>query len=878
MELTIKGVNLAQHECDRNMRPRHHAAWLLLFGVFFSFGLSNLGVASASPRPAAQALPQVHAVDTPSKLTPTQSSSPNPNQERQSTEQASTLLVIVNDENGVPVPLALITLSRARTGFVERGETNSVGRFVFQDLPAGQYELSVGKEGFYAVRTTRVAVGTVESTEIRLNRVREIHQRVNVVASPATIDPAKTTSTSRLADQEIMNLPYGVPRDIRYALPLIPGIVQDATGQLHLNGAPTRQVLDQLDGFNITDPASGNLDARVPVDALRSVTVYSSRYPAQYGKASGGVIDLESGMGDDHYHFSGTDLIPSISTNKSLHIGDWTPHGSFSGPIKRGKAWFLLAPESEYDLILINELPPGADSDTRWRWGDLAKTQINLTPSNILTTDFLFNELRSDHAGLSRFDPVETTLSLSQSIYHFSAVDQSTLSNGTLMGFGIAFSRFHVAGLPQGNATYVLTPEAASGNYFERSESRTQRLQVIGNVIAPTLRKWGTHEFRTGIDLDRVTAVESFNRHDISILREDGTLSRTVSFPGNPMFDQVNLETGIYGQDHWSLSRRLVLDPGLRLEWDQIVGGARWSPRVAASFTPSSDDNTKIVAGVGVYYDESNLDLYTQPQQGMRIDNFYDPTGTFLIRPPVQSIFQIDQPGLKNPWFLNWSAGIERKLPGSFFLRTEYLQKRGHHGWTYVNPCTGPQGCFAGQFTMESTRRDRYDAEMLSLQRRFSGDHIIFASYTHSNARSNAVLDFNLLNPYFSPQGAGQLPWDTPNRVVSWGILPLVRKFDLAYTFDWRNGFPFSVVNQDQQLVGPPDRLRFPDFFALNMALERRVSLFGFRWQLRAGIDNITDRHNPFAVDNNIDSPTYLTYSSSGGRSLTGQVRLLGRN
>ena len=445
----MTGVDLAQDVCKHNTKPGHHAVWLLVFGLFFSFGSGNLRTASAHPGPSAQG--QTPA--TLSDLVPAQASSPDQNQERQSTAQGNTLLVIVNDENGVPVPLALISLARAGTDFIARGETNSVGRFVFQDLPAGQYELSVEKEGFYAVRSTKVAVGTVESTEIKLNRVREIHEKVNVVASPAAIDPAKTTSTSRLADQEIMNLPYDVPRDIRYALPLIPGIVQDAAGQIHLNGAPTRQVLDQLDGFNITDPASGNFDARVPVDALRSVTVYGSRYPAQYGKASGGVLDLESGIGDDHYHFTGTDLIPSISTDKNIHIGGWTPHGSFSGPIKKGKAWFLLAPESEYDLVLVNELPPGADSDTRWRWGTLAKTQINLTPSNILTTDFLFNEFRSDHAGLSRFDPVETTLGLNQSVYHFSAIDQSTLSNGTLMEYGIAFSRFHVAGLPQGNAT-----------------------------------------------------------------------------------------------------------------------------------------------------------------------------------------------------------------------------------------------------------------------------------------------------------------------------------------------------------------------------------------------------------------------------------------
>ncbi len=873
-------IHLCHHASQRK-KCLLQAPALLFLGLLASAAILN---ALASPSQANPAPPgrgtklKANAPEAQNGSHPLQSSLPGGNESNADRDQTGTLLVLVNDENGLAVPLARVYLIQAGMQQIEKGETNYAGRYLFRDLTAGTYQLVVQKEGFYAVRSDKVEVGTIESTEVTLNRVREIHQRVNVVASPIAINPAKTTSTRRLSDTEIMNLPFNVPRDIRYALPLIPGIVQDATGQIHVDGAPTRQILDQLDGFNITNPASGNFDARVPVDALRSVTVYNSRYPAQYGKYSGGVLAIESGMGDDRYRFSGTDLIPSIATHKGFHINGWDPHGSFSGPIKKGKAWFLTAPESEYDLELINELPPGADSNTRWRWGDLAKTQINLTPSNILTTDFLFNEFRSDHAGLSRFNPVETTAQLNQSMYHLSAIDQFTLSNGTLMEYGIAFSRFHSAELPMGNATYVLTPETSSGNYFQRAEARSQRVQVIANLIAPTLNRLGTHELKTGFDFDHVTDVESYNRHGITILREDGTLSRTVSFPGNPLLEQANIETGVYGQDHWSLSHRLVLDPGLRIAWDRIAQGARVSPRVAASFTPSPEDNMKIVAGAGVYYNESNIDLYTQPRSGTRIDSFYDPTGTSLIRPPVVSIFRVDRGNLRRPWVLNWSVGIERKLPAEFFLRTEYLQKRGYDEWTYVNPCAGPQGCFTGQFTLNSTRGDRYDAVDVAVRRRFQHGHVIFAAYTHSNSRSNAVLDFNLTNPYFSPQGAGPLPWDTPNRIVSWGILPLIRQFDLAYTLDWHQGFPFSVINEDQELVGPPDRLRYPAFFALNMALERRISLFGFRWQLRAGFDNITDRRNPYAVDNNIDSPTYLTYGSSGGRSLTGQLRLLGKN
>lgn len=792
--------------------------------------------------------------------------------------QLNGLLVVVTDENGLAVPFAHVMLTQPISHHVVEGQTNYAGRYVFRGLPRGTYQLLVEKEGFYAVHTDNIQVGTLRSTEVTLNRVREVYQKVNVVASPAAINPQQTSSKRRLNDNEIMNLPFGVPQDIRYALPLIPGVLQDATGQLHVNGSSSRDILDELDGFNITDPASGYFDTRVPVVALRSVTVEGSRYPAQFGKASGGLLDLQTGMGNDRYHFTGTDLLPSISTLKGLHISGWTPRGSISGPIKKGKAWFLFAPESEYDLTLINELPPGADETSRWRFGDLAKTQINLTPSNILTTDFLVNEFRSNHYGLSQFNPIETTTDLNESIYHLSAIDQSTLHNGMLMEYGVGFSRFHTTEQPLGNATYVIAPGGTSGNYFQRAEARSQRFQFIANLVAPTVRKWGTHEFKFGTDLDHITYVQSFNRHAISILREDGTLSRSVSFPGSPSFDTNNFETDVYGEDHWSVSRHLVLDPGLRLGWGQIVGGTRISPRLAASFVPKARSDTKIVAGVGVYYDESNLDLYTQPLAGTRIDTFYNQAGTTPVRPPVQSVFQIDRSRLRAPWFLNWSVGIERKLPASIFLRMEFIEKRGHYGWTYVNPCAGPNGCYAGKFILESIRKDRYDAVTVSAQRRFKGGHVIYASYTGSNARSNAVLDFNIDNPYFSHQAGGPLPWDTPNRVVSWGILPLIRQFDLAYTLDWRDGFPFSVVNENQELVGPPDRLRFPAYFSLNMALEKRLSLFGFRWELRGGIDDITDRQNPFAVDNNIDSPTFLTYGSIGGRSFTGQVRLLGKN
>jgi hypothetical protein len=83
-------------------------------------------------------------------------------------------------------------------------------------------------------------------------------------------------------------------------------------------------------------------------------------------------------------------------------------------------------------------------------------------------------------------------------------------------------------------------------------------------------------------------------------------------------------------------------------------------------------------------------------------------------------------------------------------------------------------------------------------------------------------------------------------------------------------------VNQDQRRVGPPGSRRFPDYFALNLSVERRIHVFGFQWAVRAGLDNATNRHNPSFVNNNVNSPQYLTFGGIQGRALVARLRLLG--
>jgi len=786
------------------------------------------------------------------------------------------LLVTVIDENGVAVPNARLALQPTNGGVAHRGETDDAGRYQFSNLEPGLHHLRAEKEGFYALADEQVRVGETDTVEVSLNHQQEYVERVNVTYSPPAIDPANTVSSENLGSREIVDLPYPVTRDIRYALPLLPGVLQDAYGQVHVNGSSTRQVYDRLDGFNITDPVDGFFNVRVSVDAIRSVDVQGSRYPAEFGKGSGGILSLTTGMGDDRFRFTGTDFVPSLQSRKGIHVNSWTPRGMVTAPILKGRAWFLDALESEYDLNVIPELPAGADRSSVWRFGNLAKVQVNLTPSNILTSSFLMNHYASPNYALDRFDPLETTLHLRDQAYIFSAKDLAYFSGGTLIEAGVAFSRFRDSFAPQGAQPYFVNPEGTRGNYFESAADRSTRTQAIANVVLPPARWAGRHEFKLGVDIDRLTYDQSYNRRGYSILREDGTLERKVAFIGNPSFGRTNSEASGYAQDRWSVSDRVLIEPGVRFDWDDIVRDVLISPRLASSAMITHDGSTKLVAGAGIYYDASSLAFITSPLTGQRLDYFYDATGTVVISPPVETSFQV-QPGIKEPRFFNWSGGVERRLPGATYLRVEFMQKRGHNGWTYINQGLVQPGALSGQFALHNQRRDKYDALTVTMRRSFKGEHAVFAAYTRSASRSNAVLNFNLENPLFSQQAGGPLPWDAPNRLQSWGFLPLWRGFDLAYTADWRTGFPFSLYNENQQLVGAPDSRRFPDYFSLNLAFERRFNLFGFQWALRAGCDNITNRSNPTGVNSNVDSPQFLTFGGVQGRVLTSRVRLLGR-
>jgi len=782
--------------------------------------------------------------------------------------------ITVLDENGTPVPSALVTISLQ--GTVRRQlRTDYLGRCFFLSNLTTAYRIHVEKPGFYVGNSNSTDPG-LTAIELTLPHQQQVKEELNVVESIPAIDPQETTDVRRMDTPEIVNIPYPTSRDIRNLLPFNPGVVQDTAQQVHVAGSSTYQTLDLLDGFNITSPVSGLLAMRVSPDAVRSIEVKKTRYPAEYGRATGGVIAFRAGMGDDRFRFNATNFIPSVQNKNGLTLDKFVPRLTFSGPIRRKKAWFYDGLEIEYDNIVITELPNGINTNQLWRGSNLAKAQVNLAQANIMTTGLLINGYHSPHQGISPLVPQQSTVDQNNNSWLAYVRDQQTFQGGAVLDLGVSASRFRDSFEPRGNTPFEITPQSSTGSFFESEVSHSWRIEGTADMYLPPQHLAGRHDIKMGIGGDQTSYEENLNLTPISYLREDASLLRRSTFSTRPAFKEDNFEAAVYVQDRWSPSDRLLVEGGLRLDWDQIIRNLLFSPRVAFAYMLNRRSETKLSGGIGRYFDQTQLEYLSRVAEGTRMDTYYAPDGITPLGPPVPTNFIVDRQVLQEPKALNWSLGLEQKLPAAVYLAVNFMQKCTSQEFSYV--LQNPVSTLFGTYLLENSREDHYYAVDFTARHTFSKGYSLFGSYTYSSARTNAAIDYFPTLSILGPQGSGPLPWDTPNRVLSWGWLPVpkIKRLDFVYAFQWRTGFPFTSVNANREIVGASGSMRFPDYLSISPGIELRFHLFKHYLGLRGVLENATNHKNPLVVNNVIDSPQYRRFSQFQGRALTARIRLIG--
>jgi Carboxypeptidase regulatory-like domain len=796
---------------------------------------------------------------------------------------------LVLDENRIPVAAAQLKLedSAAR---VYRTETDGAGRFTLGNLPTGDFKLEVRKQGFFVIAARAITLQPgANELNLTLNHAEELHEHVQVTAPANQIDPQDTAQRNTLTARAIRDIPVPSPHVLAQSLAALPEITQDNLNNLHIAGARSGETQYLLDGFEIGDPVNGQLTSRFNVDATRAAEVQTSRFGAAYGHSGANILSLETPDGDDRWRFGTTNPAPGINVYEGIHLGDWYPRFTFSGPIQRGRFWFSDSISLQHTFAVVEELPSGANTWEDWAGDNLLRLQYNITPKHILHATFLYNRAYNTNIGLDPLDPVSTTVTGEQERYFASLKDQVWLHD-TLFDFGVAGDNGTLDFIPHGTQPDVLLVNGSTGNYFQRLYQRGRRLQAVVQVIAASRHWHGTHQIAVGANVAALTYSLSAERGEIDALQAflggqengppcvspiPGCLVRRSTFQGSGAPQVSNTQAGAYAQDTWSISKYLVAQAGLRTDWDRFTQSAMAGPRLSANVLPFGDDTSKISIGWGIYNAPLNLSLIGQTRDQRQIDTFYNSVGNVVIPGAVVNQFALPTNALHQPRFTISSVGWQQKFAHSTLLALELLARNSSHSFAYVDQQPTQSG---GIFLLEDTRKDRYRAATASVRHVFSEDMEIYAAYTRSIAHSNEVLNPALGSIFYVAQQSAPVGWDAPNRLLTWGWAPThIWGIQLSYFFEYRTGFPFSVINLEQQLVGAPNSSRFPDYASLNLGIEKKFGFRGYLWGVRVEAVNALDRQNPDTVVNNFDAPNFRAFSGGQSRAFTLRVRFIGR-
>jgi hypothetical protein len=284
----------------------------------------------------------------------------------------STLSGTVVDPQGLGVKDAKITLTNANSGAARSTVADDTGHYNFVGLPPGKYTMNVDGGASFAVYQNASIVLTVGETatfDPRLD-LRGQQQTITVTTETAPIETTKTEVSDTVEQRRIDNLPINGRNYINFTLTnsqttrdMAPTIGPAPNSGLSIGGARARGNLVSVDGADAGDNSINGIRSTISQEGVQEFQLILSNYNAEYGRATGGVINIVTKSGGNEFHgdafgyfrnksfqarnpFSGQ--VDPITGNLDPIKQAYTRTQSgltFGGPIKKDKTFYFFSYE-----------------------------------------------------------------------------------------------------------------------------------------------------------------------------------------------------------------------------------------------------------------------------------------------------------------------------------------------------------------------------------------------------------------------------------------------------------------------------------------------------------------------------------------------------
>ncbi|HML15867.1 MAG TPA: carboxypeptidase regulatory-like domain-containing protein [Bryobacteraceae bacterium] len=316
----------------------------------------------------------------------------------------------VTDPGGLGVAGAKIRLIETATGAPRTTETSREGLYHFDLLPPGDYSIRVAAQGFKTFEDSQLHLEVARSSTFDIPlTLGAVTESIEVKSE---VSPLTTTSAAEgtvISSAEVKAIPLNGRQFLQLAL-LSPGansggiavqqnsLRQGEVGGLSVAGQRTNDSAYLLDGVMNTDLDYNALNYVPIVDAISEFQVQVAQYSAEYGRASGGQINVLTQSGTVDWHGSAWDFLRNnvfdarpFNLTTSSSVPEFRRNqfgGTIGGPLYKKKLFGFFSYEGLRNRQAAANLTTVAVPDALQRVGNFSEeiaTTVIYDPSSTIT-------------------------------------------------------------------------------------------------------------------------------------------------------------------------------------------------------------------------------------------------------------------------------------------------------------------------------------------------------------------------------------------------------------------------------------------------------------------------------------------------------------
>src|SRR5215470_12709428 len=278
--------------------------------------------------------------------------------------ETSVLSGRVTDPSGLPVAGSAVRLTRQSTGAVRDSVTDVSGNYRFDLLEPGEYSLRVTAAGFKTFDAAAIHLQVALASQLDASlSVGAVEEEVSVQADVSPVNTESIAQGTVISQEKVKALPLNGRQFLQLAL-LSPAVNsggvsvqqnavrQGETAAISVAGTRTNDSAYLLDGVIDTDPDYNALSYVPIVDTISEFQVQVAQYSAEFGRASGGQINVQTQSGSNQWHGSAWDFLRNnvldarpfnLTTSSSVPKFQRNQFGvTIGGPILRNRLFVFF--------------------------------------------------------------------------------------------------------------------------------------------------------------------------------------------------------------------------------------------------------------------------------------------------------------------------------------------------------------------------------------------------------------------------------------------------------------------------------------------------------------------------------------------------------